>query len=92
MNNPMHDLDNLEVQTIKIENHEYSPSEVTVKQGEVIKIVNNDKDEHTLTADSGEFDIEIKPGNQEELYAPKVGEYTFYCRYHENMRGMMKVE
>lgn len=90
--NPMHDLNNLDSPTIKIINHHYSPDELTAKEGAVIKIVNNDPDEHTVTDENDEFDIEVEAGSQTELVTPERGEYSYYCRYHPEMKGKLFVK
>jgi plastocyanin len=90
--NPMHDVDELEVPTILIENHRFVPDRLTVEEGAVIKIMNSDPDEHSVTAESGEFDEEIKPTHEVELFPPPPGTYPFYCRYHPEMRGVLVVK
>jgi len=89
--NPMHDLTQLDAPTIKIENHHYAPEEISVDEGSVIKIINNDPDEHTVTARNDEFDVEVEAGSVTEFIPPEKGEYQFYCRYHPEMKGKLIV-
>lgn len=90
--NPMHDLDELEAPTIEMNNFSFKPETLRVREGSIIKLVNNDPAEHSLTETEGEFDIEIEGGNQGELIAPGVGTYDFYCKYHPDMVGKLIVE
>lgn len=90
--NPMHELDELEAPTLRMKDHEYQPSTLKVKEGAVIKLINDDQDEHSITAQNGEFDIEIEGGNQEEMIPPVPGTYDFYCKYHPEMNGTLIVE
>jgi spore coat protein A, manganese oxidase len=78
----------------------YSPSSVTVEQGGVLKIVNQDSMVHTVTsvvADANGdplFDVSVGPHSSNVLVVPTTlaaGKYSFYCTRHPNMRGTLVV-
>ncbi|MCV7017587.1 secreted metal-binding protein [Mycolicibacterium aichiense] len=66
----------------------------SVKPGQQLTIVNNDSENHTVTADANnEFDVRISGGGgRETLTAPTTpGTYPFHCKYHANMQGVLTV-
>lgn len=67
---------------------------LTVAPGATIQITNNDSAEHSVTSDTeGIFDIEVEGGETATLTAPtEPGEYTYFCRYHPDMKGTLIVQ
>ncbi|WP_286199163.1 cupredoxin domain-containing protein [Mycolicibacterium sp. ELW1] len=65
----------------------------SVKPGQQLTIVNNDSENHTVTADENNlFDVRISGGGRETLTAPTTpGTYPFHCKYHANMQGVLTV-
>ncbi|PND56344.1 metal-binding protein [Mycobacterium sp. ENV421] len=66
----------------------------SVKPGQQLTIVNNDSENHTVTADANDlFDVRISGGGgRETLTAPTTpGTYPFHCKYHANMQGVLTV-
>ena len=79
---------------------DYSPSLVTLEQGGVLTVVNNDFMAHSVTSvavgTQGDpvFDLVIPAGDTKTLVVPAAlaaGEYSFYCTFHPNMAGTLVV-
>lgn len=65
----------------------------TVSPGEQIIIRNEDTEEHSVTADSGDaFDVDVDGGESVTMIVPSsTGAYAFHCEYHPNMVGSLTV-
>lgn len=79
----------VEEPTIEITNHVYNPETCYAKTGQVIKLLNNDLEDHSFTADNGEFNVTVKSSEYEEMVSPNPGQYTFHCRFHPDMRATL---
>ena len=67
---------------------------VTVKPGAVVKVVNRDGTDHTVTSDDGtSFDVSVSnDGGTATFKAPsKAGTYKFHCSIHPDMHGTLVV-
>ncbi|GAC1326713.1 MAG: hypothetical protein NVSMB13_12210 [Mycobacteriales bacterium] len=68
-------------------------ADITVAPGATIRLVNEDDEPHTVTADDKSFDSKTfdkkAPGS---LVAPsKPGTYKFHCEVHPSMHGTLTV-
>jgi plastocyanin len=64
----------------------FSPSTVTVNQGQTITLVNVSDAPHTFTVTGQDIDVETMAGKTANVtidLAP--GTYPFICRFHESM-------
>ena len=82
--------------TIRISEFLFDPTPATVRAGQKIAVVNDDKAPHTLTDQpaSGKrmFDTGNITGNQSGSFvAPKVGTYAYFCELHAFMKGELTV-
>jgi plastocyanin len=77
---------------ISMENLVISPAEVSAKVGDTIEWINKDVFAHTATARNGDFDATIQPKKTVTLVLKKAGTVDYYCRFHPNMKAMLKVE
>jgi plastocyanin len=77
---------------ISIENGTFNPASVTVMQSGTLLWVNNDNEQvHTVTADNGSFDSgDIQPGGTFSFTFNTVGPYSYRCKYHKGMEGLVK--
>ena len=66
-------------------------SDLTVKAGDTITIVNDDSFSHTVTADDDSFDVEVPAGATATLVIPEAGSYAIHCRFHSSMHGTIEV-
>jgi plastocyanin len=76
---------------VTIQNLVFSPAEVDAKVGDTIEWVNKDVFVHTATARDGTFDVSIPAKKTGTLVVQKAGEIAYYCRFHPNMTGNLKV-
>ena len=76
---------------IVIQNLAFTPAEVSVKIGDTIEWVNKDVFAHTATARNGDFDINQPPKKTVTSVLNKTGTVEYYCRFHPNMKGVLKI-
>jgi plastocyanin len=77
---------------ITMENLVISPAEVTANVGDTISWINKDVFAHTATAKNGDFDVTLPEKQSATSVLKKAGMVEYYCRYHPNMKAMLKVE
>lgn len=82
---------NAQTLRITIDKMTFSPAEVTAKPGDVIEWVNKDVFAHTATVKGG-FEIMLPPQKSGSVTVEKAGVLDYYCRFHPNMKGRIKVE
>jgi plastocyanin len=64
----------------------FSPSTVTVHQGQTITLTNVSDAAHTFTVTGQGIDIETMPGKTDKVTIDlPPGTYPFVCRFHESM-------
>jgi plastocyanin len=64
----------------------FSPSTVTVTQGETITLDNVSTTAHTFTVTGQGIDVETQPGKTAQVTIDlPPGTYPFVCRFHESM-------
>jgi plastocyanin len=64
----------------------FSPSTVTVSQGQTITLVNVSDTPHTFTVTGQGIDVETMPGKTAKVTIDlPPGAYPFVCRFHESM-------
>ncbi|MGY3614764.1 cupredoxin domain-containing protein [Bradyrhizobium sp. USDA 10063] len=78
--------------TIVMENLVISPAEATAKVGDTIAWVNKDVIAHTATAQNGDFDVMMPPNKTVTYVLKKAGTVDYYCRFHPNMKAMLKID
>lgn len=80
---------------ISIEHYSYAGVR-TVAPGAKVTVLNQGDVEHTVTADKdsgASFDVTIVPGGKATFTAPtKPGTYTYHCRLHPSMHGVLTVK
>jgi plastocyanin len=70
---------------IPIRNMAYGPAPALLRVGDTLLWRNEDMFRHTVTARSGEFDLDLMPGKEKEVQLGKSGKLNIYCRYHPTM-------
>jgi plastocyanin len=68
-----------------------TPAEVTAKVGDTIEWINKDVLAHTATAKNGDWDVMIGPNKTGQVVLKKAGDVDYYCKFHPNMTGRLKV-
>jgi len=77
---------------ITIENMEFAPSENSARVGDTIEWINKDVLAHTATARHGDFDVITPPKKTVTSVLKKAGTVEYYCRYHPNMKAVLRIE
>src|SRR6187549_3507941 len=77
---------------ITMENLVFSPAEVTAKVGDTVEWINKDVFAHTATARNGDFDVTMPPKKTVTSVLKKAGAIEYYCRFHPNMKALLKIE
>ena len=76
---------------IVIQNLVFAPAEVSAKVGDTIEWVNKDVFAHTATARNGDFEVNQPPKKTVTSVLNKAGTVEYYCRFHPNMKGVLKI-
>ncbi|HXS06974.1 MAG TPA: hypothetical protein VN723_09300 [Rhizomicrobium sp.] len=77
---------------IEIRDMAFAAPPERLKVGDTIHWENKDIFQHTATARSGSFDLDLPPGKGGDVILKKPGELTVFCRYHPNMTFRLLVE
>ena len=77
---------------IVMDNLVVSPAQVTARVGDTIEWINKDVFAHTATARNGDFDVTMPPKKTVSSVLKKAGTVEYYCRYHPNMKAVLKIE
>ena len=76
---------------IVMENLVVAPAEISARVGDTIEWVNKDVFAHTATARNGDFDVNLPPKKTVTSVLNKAGTVEYYCRYHPNMKAVLKI-
>jgi plastocyanin len=68
-----------------------APAEVSAKVGDTIEWVNKDVFAHTATARNGDFDVNLPPKKTVTSVLNKAGTVEYYCRFHPNVKAVLKI-
>ena len=77
---------------VVMENLVISPPEATAKVGDTVEWINKDIFAHTATARNGDFDVTLPPKKTVTSVLKKAGTVEYYCRFHPNMKAVLKIE
>jgi plastocyanin len=69
----------------------FSPTELSVTEGQTISINNTGDVAHTFTTDDGAIDQTISPGETVDVTLTGVASGGFHCRFHSQMTGTLTV-
>lgn len=75
---------------VTIDKLAFLPAEIEVKAGETIDWTNKDPVAHTPTVKGG-WDALIPPGKMATSVAAAADTGEYYCRFHPNLKGQVKV-
>ena len=75
---------------VTIEKLAFTPAEIEVKAGETIEWTNKDPFVHTATVKGG-WEVMVPPGKVATKVAEAGDSVEYYCRFHPNMKGRIKV-
>ena len=78
---------------VVIRNFTFGPADVHVRAGERVTWLNCDQDQHTSTADAGQWASGLlSPGDAFTQEFPTAGEFPYHCEPHPFMTGRVIVE
>ena len=80
-----------EVVHVKISDLAFTPAEITVRVGDIVEWVNDDFIDHTATATAADWDVMVRTGQSAQLQLTKAGMFDYFCRFHPNMTGKIRV-
>jgi plastocyanin len=69
----------------------FSPTELSVTEGQTISITNTGDVSHTFTTDDDAIDQTISPGETVDVTLTGVASGGFHCRFHSQMTGTLTV-
>jgi plastocyanin len=69
----------------------FSPTELSVTEGQTISITNTGDVSHTFTTDDGAIDQTISSGETVDVKLTGVTSGGFHCRFHSQMTGTLTV-
>lgn len=81
-----------ELNEVLIRDHRYKPDTVRVRTNGTVKWSNNDTEMHSVSSDVDLFDshkILVKAYFTFQFTTP--GTYTYHCKYHDDMKGIVVV-
>ncbi|WFU73387.1 cupredoxin domain-containing protein [Bradyrhizobium sp. CB2312] len=81
-----------EVIVVTMDSMTISPPEVSAKVGDTIQWINKDLFDHTATARTGDWDVVIPAKTTAATVLKKAGPIAYYCRFHPNMKAMIRIE
>ncbi|MEV6979027.1 cupredoxin domain-containing protein [Kitasatospora sp. NPDC093806] len=78
---------------ITIDGFRFRPTDLTVRPGQSITVLNDDSAPHTVTAEDASFDTKaIGPGASATFTVPsRKGSYPYLCSIHQYMRATLTV-
>jgi plastocyanin len=76
---------------LTIVNFGFSPTELSVTEGQTITIANTGDVSHTFTTDDGAIDQTVAAGETVDVTLTGVTSGGFHCRFHTQMTGTLTV-
>lgn len=75
---------------VTIEDLVFAPAGIEVRAGQTIEWINKDPFVHTATVDGG-WEVTIPSGKTATRVAAAGDTVEYYCRFHPNMKGRIRV-
>jgi plastocyanin len=69
----------------------FSPTALSVTEGQTITVTNIGEASHTFTTDDGAVDETVGPGDSADISLTGVATGDFHCRFHPQMVGTLTV-
>ena len=78
---------------VSIKDEAFHSASIQVRTGQTVTFTNNDEEEHTVTADDKSFDSNIiGTGKGFQHKFTKPGRYSYHCKIHPFMHGVIIVK
>lgn len=76
--------------TVTIQGFAFTPSRLSVAEGDTVTFTNQDNAPHTATASDGAFDTgRLNGGESASVTIPASGTFDYFCKFHPNMTGQI---
>ena len=83
----------LATSNVNIVDFAFNPPDLTIKVGDTVTWTNMGGFSHTSTSDTGVWDSGIlNPGQSFSHTFDSVGEFSYQCRFHPSMTGIIRVQ
>jgi plastocyanin len=69
----------------------FSPTVLSVTEGQTITVTNIGESSHTFTTDDGVIDESVGPGESVDVDLTGAASGEFHCRFHSQMVGTLTV-
>ena len=80
------------IDILLIEDNYFEPTDALVERGTTLMWVNHGQEQHTVTADDGQFDSGVlNPGDYFLTTVEGSGTLTYHCTLHPEMTGSITV-
>lgn len=79
------------IHQVVIQNDQFDPESLAIKNGETVEWSNQDDTAHTVTFDNGEFDEKLPVGATASYTSTKSGNFDYHCSIHPSMQGDVSV-
>ena len=77
---------------VVIQNHRFTPADLTVARGDTVVFVNRDGAPHTATQQPNGFDTgRLDRGQSAQITLSRAGGLDYICAFHPSMRGRITV-
>ncbi|HEX2062926.1 MAG TPA: cupredoxin domain-containing protein [Acidimicrobiales bacterium] len=77
---------------VSIKGFKFLPERIVLPAGSDLRVTNEDKAAHTLTADDKSFDTgNIAAGKEAHVKVSNEGLFAYHCAIHDSMRGVIQV-
>lgn len=78
--------------SVVVQGSGFSPPEVSVRPGEELRWIFEDREPHTVTADNKSFDSGQRVNDEYRLRFDQPGSYSYHCAIHPEMKGRVIVQ
>jgi plastocyanin len=75
---------------VTIDKMAFLPADIEARAGDTIEWINNDLFAHTATV-KGDFEVMLPPKRSGSAVMEKAGTVDYYCRFHPNMKGRIRI-
>lgn len=77
---------------VVIQNHRFTPADLTVARGDTVVFVNRDGAPHTATQQPNGFDTgRLDRGQSARITFDRAGRHGYLCSFHPSMQGVVIV-
>ena len=77
--------------TVTVENFNFSPASLTIKEGTTVTWINQDSAPHQIKSNTFNSSTLNKGGNFQFTFST-AGEYSYFCSIHPSMQGRIIVQ